>query len=60
MGWCSRSGLLSELADGALLVLGMNPNPWLQGGLQGFMDLMHAVVSATSVARRLQIILTKS
>jgi hypothetical protein len=58
--WCTRSGLLSELAEGALLVLGMVPNPWLQGGLQGLMDLVLAIVAATGMARRLQIIVVKS
>lgn len=58
--WCSRAGLLSELAEAMLLVLGMDPDPWEQEESDGSMGLKQSVLAATSVARRLQFILAES
>jgi hypothetical protein len=59
-GWCTSTGLLSELAAGALLVLGMKPDPWVQEGPDGAMNLLMPVFGATSVARRVQVIVAQS
>jgi hypothetical protein len=56
MDWCISYGLLCMLAQGSLLVMGLDPAPWLARGSQGRAELAEGVVMATGAARRLQVL----
>jgi hypothetical protein len=52
--WCLDSGLLLRLSEGYLLVLGMDPAPFLARGPPGLEDLTNTVLLAMNGGQKLQ------
>jgi hypothetical protein len=52
--WCVDSQLLCFLAEGCLLVLGMDPAPYLARGPPGMEELSNVVIMAMNGANHIQ------
>jgi hypothetical protein len=57
VNWCVSSGFLSELAQAALLMLGLDPAPGLAGGHEGFLRSSDMMLKALITARGLHLMM---
>lgn len=54
MEWCIQSGLVCELSEAAVVVLALDPGPWVARGRQGKLELEDWVTLAAATALHLQ------